>query len=189
MWNLNTVVLSRIVPKLISSESFTPALKYITNQMVSSSHRRLFLDGRLAGSSCLVGLRWHRALADILTTSSEAAVCMLLVFRDDPRRTKTPFYLELGPLPWGHMQNITQQHKSIIWSSTGGVSRRKIQTSIGGEANNSRSIWGRLWFKKDEAWRFLLVMGLSRKMKTNSLVTHCSKKERIREKMHTPNGE
>lgn len=124
-WNVNMAVLSTIVFTLISSESFTPALKYITNQSASSSHHRLFLDVRLAGSSCLVGLRWHRALADILTTSFEAAVCMLLVFRDDPHWTKTPFYLELGPLPWGHMQNITQQHKSIIWSSIGGISRKK----------------------------------------------------------------
>lgn len=122
---VNMAVLSTIVFTLISLESFTPALKYITNQSVSSSHHRLFLDGRLAGSSCLVGLCWHRALADILTTSFEAAVCMLLVFRDDPHGTKTPFYLELGPLPCGHMQNITQQHKSIIWCSIGGISRKK----------------------------------------------------------------
>lgn len=76
-------VLSTIVLEPISFESFTPALKYITNQTVGSSHRRLFLDGRLAGSSCLVGLCWHRASVDILTTLSEAAVCMLLVCRDD----------------------------------------------------------------------------------------------------------
>lgn len=36
-------------------ETFTPALKYMTDQTDSSAHCRLFLDGRLAGSSCLVG--------------------------------------------------------------------------------------------------------------------------------------
>lgn len=36
-------------------ETFTPAPKCMTDRTDSSAHRRLLLDGRLAGSSCLVG--------------------------------------------------------------------------------------------------------------------------------------
>lgn len=40
-------------------ETFTPAPKCMTDRTDSSAHRRLLLDGRLAGSSCLGGaLAW-----------------------------------------------------------------------------------------------------------------------------------
>lgn len=135
-------------PKSLGLFSFSPSFGVIALNLLlsviytdTSSHFRLFVDGRLAGSSCLVGCAgvrpqrtsWQPCLrqpcAFLLALS-----LFLSLFGNDLRRTKTPFYSELGPSPQSHMQNITKQHKSIIWSSTGVVS---------GENAPRASIWGK----------------------------------------------
>lgn len=71
------------------------------------------------------GLCWRGACLDILTALVRDSRRTLVLFLDEPYWTKTPFNSKFGFMPRNHVQNITKQHKNIIWSSTGGCQQKK----------------------------------------------------------------
>lgn len=121
----------------------------------SSAHRRLFLDGRLAGSSCLVGCAgigpWRTSWQP---RSRQPSACLSSsgMIRVEQKHHSTQ---SLDPCPGAICKTLHSNTRSSYDLQQGGVSRKKPRASIRGEFNKSHSVWERLWHKKNEAWGFI----------------------------------
>lgn len=139
-----------------SSEPFAQNLIYTD----TSSHRGLFVDGRLAGSSCLVGCAgvgpprtsWQPCLRRPCARSLACLLSSGMIHVEQKHHSTQ----SLDPRPGAICKTLQSNTRASYDPRQGASARKSIpRASIRGEINLSHSIRKWQWHKKDARGKFI----------------------------------
>lgn len=135
-------------------ETFAPAPKYMTDQTDSSAHRRLFRDGRLAGSSCLVecaGIGPWRTSWQPRSRQLSAYLSSSGMNRVEQKHHSTQ---SLDPCPRAICKTLHSNTRASYDLQQGALAGKNLRPVL--EVNSiSLIVFESHWHKKNEAWGFI----------------------------------